>query len=185
MLGEAGLLQLLPLLPYMPALDTLILDANSLGTRGARALARALLRGRHGGVRGGKRQQLVRDGQEAAVPSTEEGAMLVEEQEQEQEAPDALSPPSTPCLHLRVLSLALNGIGAGGAAELAAALVPCASGGASPCQTLEVLNLDGNVLGPSGTAALARCVLVSVWRSAALTDAVIDRWQYTAPFFFF
>ena len=184
MLGEAGLLQLLPLLPYMPALDTLILDANSLGTRGARALARALLRGRHGGVRGGKRQQLVRDGQgmEVAVPSTEEGAMLVEEQEQEQETAGP-SRPSTTRLRLRMLSLALNGIGAGGAAELAAALVPCASGGASPCQTLEVLNLDGNVLGPSGTAALARCVLVLVWRLAALTDVVIDRWWHTTPFF--
>lgn len=115
MIGEAGLSQLLPLLPYMPALEALVLDANSLGTRGARDLARAL----HPHKAGAE-----------VVPSTEEAMAVVVDHE-------GLSAP-VPCARLRVLSLALNGIGAGGAAELAAALVPSPAaalrGAASPCQ---------------------------------------------------
>jgi hypothetical protein len=111
MIGEAGLSHLLPLLPHMVALDSLLLDANSLGTRGARALARALAPTPGGAKKAG------------AVPSTEE-----EEKEEDEEGG------GVPCARLRVLSLASNGIGVGGAAELAAALVPVGPSGPSPCQ---------------------------------------------------
>jgi hypothetical protein len=65
------------------------------------------------------------------VPSTEEGQTV-------------------PCARLRVLSLASNGIGTGGATELAAALVPSSysssyhCGAPSPCQ-MYVIKLVGLV----------------------------------------
>ena len=96
----------------MPALGLLHLDNNALGSRGIRAFARALLHPAPKGVAAAATATAA-----VAVPSTEEDGAAV------------------PCARLRILSLASNGIGTGGAAELAAALVPSSYLASSyPCQ---------------------------------------------------
>jgi len=98
----------------MPALGLLHLDNNALGSRGIRAFARALL---HPAPKGVAATATATATAAVAVPTTEEDGAAV------------------PCARLRILSLASNGIGTGGAAELAAALVPSSYLASSyPCQ---------------------------------------------------